>query len=360
MSVSVVGVQDEYFREDRSRWTCKITAVPPARLTPGKLLYAPGMLKHTFAADAALALCHGLWMYHNWVVLRWAHRTGRPYLVSPHGMLDLVDLRKSRLVKWIARKLYVDRLFRGAASVRAISESEAQSIRDFGVRAPICLVPNGVWMPDSSTSGPAPWQNDIQVGKKVLLYLGRLHPKKGLPNLLKAWARLRKNKPLLAMGWHLVVAGWDQDGHDQELKRLAGALGIAQDTYFAGPLFHEAKHAAYCTASAFVTPSTSEGMPTVVLEAWAYGLPVLMTPQCNLPQGFTEHAAIRMDPSPDSIEAGLCRLLAMSEDERGEMGQRGRCLVKTKFSWPRIAREICDVYAWILGMSPKPGCVRIE
>src|SRR5581483_10745456 len=129
---------------------------------PRKLLCAPGMLRQALQADASLMLCHGLWMHHNLVALQWARRTRRPYLVSPHGMLDQVDLAKSRLVKWTARRLYVDELFRGAACVRAISESEARSARAFGVRAPICLVPNGIWLPPVIESKPAaPWAGQI-------------------------------------------------------------------------------------------------------------------------------------------------------------------------------------------------------
>ncbi len=78
-------------------------------------------------------------------------------------------------------------------------------------------------------------------------------------------------------------------------------------TFFAGPLFGAAKEAAYRHADAFVIPSTSEGMPTVVLEAWAYNLPVLMTPQCNLPDGFHQQAAIRIETNPESIEQGCAR-----------------------------------------------------
>ncbi len=87
------------------------------------------MLDRLLAQEASVVFCHGLWCYHNRVVLQWARRTRRPYIIVPHGMLDIVDLRKSRLKKWIARKLYMERLFQGAACLRAISQSEADSVR---------------------------------------------------------------------------------------------------------------------------------------------------------------------------------------------------------------------------------------
>jgi poly(glycerol-phosphate) alpha-glucosyltransferase len=130
--------------------------------------------------------------------------------------------------------------------------------------------------------------------------------------------------------------------------------------YFAGPLFLEAKHAAFCHANAFVIASTSEGMPTAVLEAWAYDLPVLMTPECNLPEAFASNAALRIETGPASIEQGLRDLFAMSLDETTGLARRGRALVEEKFSWPRIAAQMLEIYQWILGAGPRPSSVRAE
>jgi poly(glycerol-phosphate) alpha-glucosyltransferase len=360
MEVSVVGVRDEFFAEDESKWSCKVTALPVSRWSPRKLLCTRGMLRHTFETKASILVCHGLWTHHNYVATRWASLTGRPYLISPHGMLDKVDLRKSKVVKWCARKLYVDRLFRRATCVRAISESEVESTRAFGFRGPICLIPNGIWLPETSGSRPPAFMKHIPSGKKLLFYLGRLNPKKGLPALLAAWSKIQSRSPELSGHWHLVIAGWDQNGHEQELKCQAEALGISASTLFPGPLFGPEKHSAYTHADAFVIPSTSEGMPTVVLEAWAYGVPVLMTPECNLPAGFEKAAAIRIETNPESIAQGLHGLLSMSDAERREMAHRGRTLVEAKFSWPKIGRDIHAVYEWILGRSPRPDSVLLN
>ena len=101
-------------------------------------------------------------------------------------------------------------------------------------------------------------------------------------------------------------------------------------------------------------------MPTVVLEAWAYGLPVAMTPQCNLPAGFARQAALKIETNPESIEQGLRELLAMDEGSRRKMAGNGRTLVETKFCWPEIAREIHAVYEWILRQGPRPESVRLN
>jgi poly(glycerol-phosphate) alpha-glucosyltransferase len=95
----------------------------------------------------------------------------------------------------------------------------------------------------------------------------------------------------------------------------------------------------------------------VVLEAWAYGKPVLMTPECNLPEGFAAHAALRIEPTIDSITEGLRQLFEMSMDERRTMGKRGLTLVEERFTWPKVAFEMKQVYEWLLGGAPKPDCV---
>jgi poly(glycerol-phosphate) alpha-glucosyltransferase len=202
-------------------------------------------------------------------------------------------------------------------------------------------------------------------GRKVLLYLGRLHPKKGLANLLEAWSRTRKiqNKE-----WLLAIAGWDQGGHEAELKRQATDLGLQwQDLpsrspgdktlFFLGPQFGNAKRTIYSQCDAFILPSFSEGLPMVVLEAWAYGKPVLMTPECNLPEGFAAHAALRIEPSINNITEGLRQLFGMSHDERQTMGKRGLALVKDRFAWSKIAADMMSVYRWMAGGGIKPDCM---
>jgi poly(glycerol-phosphate) alpha-glucosyltransferase len=139
---------------------------------------------------------------------------------------------------------------------------------------------------------------------------------------------------------------------------MATELGIAKSVLFTGPLFNGKKDNALRSAEAFVLPSYSEGLPVAVLEAWAYRLPVLMTPQCNLPEGFVEGAAIRVDANVESLSHGVRTLFRMSESERERMGARGRRLVEERFSWPRAAEQMVGVYQWVLGGGPRPDWVQ--
>jgi poly(glycerol-phosphate) alpha-glucosyltransferase len=205
-------------------------------------------------------------------------------------------------------------------------------------------------------------------GIKRLLFLGRIHPKKGLSGLLKAWAKIQKTISGIknSKDWQLVIAGWDQGGHEGELIELCSEVGLkvvqrskhvpcsatAQeaDVVFYGPAFGGEKEQLLRRADAFVLPSLSEGLPMSVLEAWAYGLPVVMTPECHLPEGFASQAAleIRNGKMGDSKWSGLQQMLDMSDSDRIEMGRRGRRLVEEKFTWPKVAAQMKALYEEIL------------
>jgi poly(glycerol-phosphate) alpha-glucosyltransferase len=127
---------------------------------------------------------------------------------------------------------------------------------------------------------------------------------------------------------------------------------------FNGPAFGDAKDALLRRADAFILPSFSEGLPMAVLEAWAYGLPVLMTDQCNLPEGFANDAAIRIGTDAESIAEGMRSLLRSPTSDLRSLGRNGRLLVERQFTWPRVAAQMKEVYEWVLGGGTRPGCVR--
>lgn len=196
----------------------------------------------------------------------------------------------------------------------------------------------------------------------------------------------------------LAIAGWDQGGHEAELKHLCDELGIAwrdmravgttgprdnmttgsesmgrrpssvvtdltsdicplTSVVFLGPQFGDAKAACYRNCDAFILPSFSEGLPMVVLEAWAHSKPVAMTPECNLPEGFSANAAIRIETTVESIARGLEHLLRLELSDRCSLGANGRALVARRFAWPKIAQEMNSVYDWALGGGTKPACM---
>ncbi len=165
------------------------------------------------------------------------------------------------------------------------------------------VIPNGVDVPAKTDLRlPVPsWHGGDN--RRLMLFLGRLHPKKGISDLLEAWHFLVCRNPKMARRWRLAVAGWDDGGHEQDLRSKASALNLKEHVVFTGPLFGKDKQAALQHASGYVLPSHSEGLPMSVLEAWAYGLPVFMTDACNLGSAFGERAACRISSDPNEMAA---------------------------------------------------------
>ena len=404
ISVPVFGLRDKHSAEDNPRWLP--LAVDSLRvLGPRFFGYAPGMVDKLMAARIDLLHVHGIWQYPSVAAQTWHRRTKSPYIISPHGMLDPWAVRNSHWKKVLAHACYEGAHLRNASCIRALCESEAQAIRAYGLTNPVCVIPNGIDLPEEESEG---LKVEIQRSNetKILLFLGRLHPKKGLVNALRAWAEVRGQRS--AVGgqeeWQFIIAGWDQGGHEAELKRLCGELGLAwadvpaaeflEESYaehghraplgtsgraqrsrptdlcpptsdlcppasviFTGPAFGDTKDALLRQAHAFILPSFSEGLPMSVLEAWAYRLPVLMTDHCNLPEGFAADAALRIGTDVESIAEGMHDLLRSPSSDLRSLGSNGRTLVERQFAWPQIAAQMKEVYDWVLGGGVVPDCV---
>ncbi|MBE7157249.1 MAG: glycosyltransferase [Rhodospirillales bacterium] len=357
LSIEVLSLRDDQTDVDRAGWSPVPTRIFSA-VGPGKLAFAPALTAYLQQTPFDLVHTFGLWTYLSQIACAWSRRSHRPSVVTPQGMLDPWALANSRWRKLLVGFLYEYRHLRQASCLHATCQAELEAFRAFGLRNPVCIVPNGVDLPmETASEASSPWGRSVHREQRVLLYLGRLHPKKNLPELLRAWAQLRRASPVTAADWTLVIAGWDQHGHAAKLRELITALGIEKSVHFAGALYGVDKAAAYRCADAFVLPSFSEGLPLVVLEAWSHRLPVLMTPACNLPDGFIVGAALRADPEPRSLAAALNTLFRMSETDRRAMGDRGRALVERKFTWSQSARDMAEVYRWLVADAPQPTFV---
>jgi poly(glycerol-phosphate) alpha-glucosyltransferase len=356
-SVEALGLLDRSSAEDEGAWS-----PVSARSFPREVVKSYGYTRgfrpalDTFSPDVCHV--HGLWLYSTLVARQWAQQQGRPLLISPHGMLDRWALANARWKKQLVGWLVEDRNLREANCLHATCEAELHAIRDYGLRNPVAVIPNAVDLPDRSADpGPPPWRGKIAEVKKVLLYFGRLHPKKGLRPLIEGWAELQKREPARAEEWTLVIAGWDRAGYAEELQSFVKELSLGSSIHFAGPHYGKARDAVYRHANAFILPSFSEGLPLAVLEAWAEALPVLMTDECNLPQGFAASAAVRVKSAADDLAENLLRLMQMTDEERRTMGENGLRLVESHFSWTQAAAQMLATYRWMLGKGDAPACV---
>lgn len=349
----VIGTRDAYTEQDQPAW---LPLIPETFAVKGlrSFGYSPRFAHALATFQSDLQHVHGIWMYYSLVNFQYYKRFSKPYIVSPHGMLDQWAVQHSGWKKRLVSALFEGRHLSGAHCLHALCEAEALVMRGFGLKNVVCIIPNGVDIPAEVTEVPAPWQSQINEGKKVLLFLGRIHPKKGLPALLEAWRHIQAGKGA-ATGWALAIAGWDQGGHEATLRAYAQDYSMEGSVVFLGSLFGEAKQAALTNAAAFILPSLSEGLPMTVLEAWANRLPVLMTPACNLPVGFERGAALTITPDRQGIVAGLRTLLDMNSDDRQEMGRKGYTLVTERFTWEKVAGQFYEVYKWLLGGGTLPA-----
>jgi glycosyltransferase involved in cell wall biosynthesis len=353
--VNVISAKDKYSDADRGAWGETPVKAHAVR-GPASFAWQPDLIATLRSAKLDILHQHGLWTFPSIATLLSSGETS-PRIISPHGMLDPWALRNSSWKKRVARTLFEDANLRGAACLHALCEAERDAIRSLGIKAPVAVVPNGVdlTIADGAPSAP-PWASAVPKGARVLLYLGRLHPKKGLVALIEGFAEASRREH----DWHLVIAGWDQGGHEKVLKALACALGIAALVHFVGPQFNEHQRATFAAADAFVLPSLSEGLPMSVLEAWAFRLPVIMTRECNLPTGFSEGAAFEVTSSQASIARALETVFTMPVKRLASIGEAGRCLVERQFSWPHIAGAIAEIYDWAIGGGQPPGHVVMD
>lgn len=351
LEIHVHGVEDSDTAADLAAWLPLEPVAHRAR-GPATLGFAPSMRRAVMEAPCDLLHSHALWQYPSFLAKQWRSRFRRPHLISPRGALDPWALARSRWKKNLAGLSFENKHLFEASCLHALSASEARSIRRYSLRNPIAIIPNAVELPGLANCKPP------ATNPKTLLFLGRLHPKKGLIPLLRTWAELRnaENRNPKTETWTLTIAGWDQGGHEAELRQLCQDLNIQDSVHFHGPVHGKEKEALFRQAGAFILPSFSEGLPMAVLEAWSYGLPVLMTDACNLPEGFQAGAALEISADENLIK-GLNTLCDMRDGDLQSMGQKGRALVESRFTWPAVATQMKSAYEWLLGGGPAPDCV---
>lgn len=354
--VCVFGLDDSGWRAgDAAAWSGAKAQVFSTR-GPAAFGYAPGIGAAIRAFRPDVVHAHGIWMYGSAVSAGLASQ-GVVNVISPHGMLDAWALRRSRLKKLLVSVLFERRHLRTAGCLHALNIDEATAIRAFGLKTPIAVIPNGVDLPLTVATPPAPgWRAALPAEAKVLLFLGRLHRKKNLGALIKAFTQARRAP------WHLIIVGPDQDGERASLQAQAARLGAAAWVHFSGPVFGQEKAASFAAADAFVLPSLSEGLPMAVLEAWAARLPVAMSKACNLPEGFASGAALDTDTQPDKIAEALRVLFEMPHEKRASMGAVGRALVERDYSWDKVAASFAELYWWCCSpeCGNQPGFVELK
>lgn len=294
---------------------------------------------------------HGIWQYelHRCAVI--CRRWGIPYVIAPRGMLEPWSLKAKWLKKRIARWLYQDRDLRLAAALHATAASEADQFRRLGFTNPVIVSPNGVNVPESHIGLVRQWKCDTRKAHRVL-FVSRMHPKKGVLELVEAWARVNPK------GWQCELVytlnGEEEWAYESEVKARLGALGLsyagkdadsAADFILTGPLDDKEKWSAYARADLFVLPTYSENFGIVVAEALWAGVPVVTTTGTPWRELLERRCGWWIDlPPKESLEAALREATSLNCETLRKMGARGRKLVEEKYTWKAVCDAMVEGY----------------
>lgn len=315
----------------------------------GRLMPSRAFAAEMERAAAANALIHsnGLWQLPNVYPGAAARRHSTPLVISPHGMLAKAALAFSSRKKRAFDVLTQRRVLLSACCFHATSRDEIDEIRDFGLMQPVALVPHGIDLPAVQQGRSAAAES-----RRNVLYLGRVHPKKGLDRLLTAWAGV---EPTHAE-WRLRIVGPSEIGHGEQLKSQMRALGLRRVDFDDG-LYGAEKDLAYSDADLFVLPSCNENFAVVVAEALAAGTPVISTKGAPWSGLVANRCGWWVDHGPDPLAAALAEAMAMPSAELSAMGARGRDWMARDFSWLSVAGQMADVYGWLLDRRDRPSSV---
>jgi glycosyltransferase involved in cell wall biosynthesis len=327
-NLSLVGEPPVFLTRVRDR---SATSSPPAVLSR----LAASDIVHNF----------GVWTPFNHLISVVSRRLGRPLVACPMGMLEPWCLAHKPLRKRIALTAYQRRDLDRSAVIHSTAVSESQNLRALGLQAPIVVIPHGVDLPEQVPARP---QREVG-SERTVLFLSRVHEKKGLLELVEAWARIRPDK------WRVVIAGPDDGGHRAKVEASIRAHKLDSSFSFVGPVAGEAKRRLFSDADLFVLPTYSENFGIVVPEALAYGLPVLTTTGAPWGELLETNSGWWIEPGVQPLVTALEQALRTPSEELQQMGARGRAMVTARYSWRTIIELHLELYKWLLygGRAPQ-------
>jgi glycosyltransferase involved in cell wall biosynthesis len=312
-------------------------------------------------ADGAFDIIHqhGIWTGVSSATLIFSQLKNIPTVIAPHGSLNKWALNLSSWKKKIALAAYERENLKLASCLHATSESEISDFRDFGLKNPIAYIENGIPEKSLSLKGNAKQfrvDNGIPNDRRILLFLSRISPKKGLKMLVEAVNSISYDFE----DWQLIIAGVDEFNHKKDIQSLITELNMTDKIKIIGPLFDQAKNDAFSAAELFILPSYSEGSPMVVLDSLASGVPVITTKASSWSDLEEYNCGWWTEISTIAIARALKKAVIMPAKDLKQMGEQGQILIASKYSWPKLARKTLILYDWLLKRGDKPDFIILD
>lgn len=285
---------------------------------------------------------HGIFLHGFVSTIPKARRLSVPYIVRPMGQLAEWSMSQGRLRKLIYWWLLGRRFLNGAAAIHYTADAEREEAEHFGIRAPGVVIPLGLEESDLSLPRPMAFrERHPQIdGRKIVLFMSRLHPVKGLDLVIEAVKSLSGDRD----DFVLVIAGEGDKAYEEKMRDMVRSFGLSGRTIFAGFVDGAEKRALLADSDVFVLPSYQENFGMAIVEAMAAGLPVVISEHVNIHREIAAvDAGIITSSISAQVAAGLKRLL---DDVclRATMGAQAKKLVEEKYHWCAIGPRLVDLY----------------
>ena len=294
----------------------------------------------------------GIWHPFNNTISQISRELNVPLIISPQGMLEPWSLNYKFYKKRLAWYLYQNKALKNASVLHATSIQEAKNLRALDTGLPIAVIPNGINLPPKIENKRKYKLSEIGIiedNRKILLSLGRIHPKKGIINLLKAW----KESSDLFGKWRLIIAGYPDLSYLNLLNNFINENNLNSSVDILGPFLGEDLENIYKNSKIFILPTFSENFGLVVPEAMSHGLPAITTNGAPWEVLNEEKAGWCCEANIIDIKHTLFKMSKLTDDEYQLMSKNALRLAK-QFDWNRVTASYIKLYQWILGLSDKP------